>query len=99
MCSRHIEFCGPTLRPLRKWLVGFAILAIYASFLALGISNGIPGWLQDIGWALSFLVLIGGSLYLLWLSCKQGRIKFGRLGLLPKSWVSWILDESEATEK
>lgn len=99
MCARHIKFSGPTLRPLGKWIVGCAILALYASFLALGISYGLPGWLQDLGWALSLLLLAVGSVCLLWLSYKHGHMRFDRLGLLPRSWARWVLDESESEER
>lgn len=98
MCARHIKFSGPTLHPLGKWFVGCAILALYTSILALGISHGLPGWLQDLGWALSLLLLVIGSLCMLWLSYKHGSVRFDRLGLLPRSWARWVLDESE-TEK
>ena len=93
MCPRNFEFSGPTLRPLGKWFVGFAILTTYASFLALGVSHGLPGWLQDLGWALSLLFLLGGSVCLLWLYFKHGGKWVGRLGILPKSWARWFLDE------
>ena len=98
MCARHNEFSGPTLRPLRKWFVGFAILALCASVAALGLSHGLPEWLQDLGWALNLLFLLGGSVWILWLYYKNGGKWFGQLGILPKSWVHWVLDEPESTK-
>ena len=99
MCPRHIEISGPTWRPLRKWFPGFVILALCASVVALGLSHGLPGWLQNLGWALILLFLVGGSFYLLWLSIKDGRARFGQIRMLPKSWARWVLDEPEATKK
>lgn len=99
MCARRMQFSGPTLRPVRKWIIGFAILGACALLLALGISRGLPGWLQDLGWGYTFLFLFGGSVYLFWLSFKQRRIRFGELPLLPQSWVRWILDKPETAKK
>lgn len=99
MCARNLEFSGPTLRPLGKWFVGFAILILYVFLLALGISRGLPGWIQGLGWALSLLFLFGGSVCLLWLYFKQGGKWTGRLGIFPKSWARWILDERESAKK
>jgi len=94
MCPRDFEFSGPTLRPLGKWFVGFAILTIYVFLLGLGVSHGVPRWLQDLGWALSLLLLLSGSICLLWLYFKRSGKWAGRLSLLPKNWARWFLDES-----
>lgn len=99
MCARRIEFTGPTLRPLRKWLIGFAMLAVCAFFLALGLSRGFPGWLRDLGWALYLLILLGGSVCLLWLSLKHRRTHFGQLGFIPQSWTRWVLDKPVSAKK
>lgn len=99
MCARHFEFSGPTLRPLGKWFVAVAILTIYTFPLALGVSHGLPGWLQDLGWALSLLFLFGSSVCLLWLYFKHGGKWAGRLGIFPKSWARWFLDEPESAEE
>lgn len=98
MSARHIEFYGPTLRPLRKWFVGFAILSVILSVFALGASHGLPVWLQDLGWAFSLLFLLGGSGRLLWLYFKHGKW-IGQVGILPKSWVRWCLDKPEYPKK
>jgi hypothetical protein len=51
MTSPHVQFLGPTLRPIRKWILGFAILGFFAVLLAFGLFGGFPPWLQLLGWA------------------------------------------------
>ncbi|HEU5352380.1 MAG TPA: hypothetical protein VFU55_12365 [Terracidiphilus sp.] len=99
MCAQRIQFSGPTLRPLRKWFVSFAILAVCAFLLALGVTRKFPEWLRDLGWASELLILFGGSIYMLWLSFRQRRIRFGQHLLLPQSWTRWLLDKPMAPGK
>jgi hypothetical protein len=51
MPTPHVQFLGPTLRPIRKWVFGLAILGILALLIAFGLFRAFPLWLQMAGWA------------------------------------------------
>ncbi|HVC45688.1 MAG TPA: hypothetical protein VND90_00450 [Terracidiphilus sp.] len=97
MRAGGLEFTGPTLRPLRKWFVSLAILAVCAFFFALGLSRGFPEWLRDLGWAFYLVLMVGGSIWFLY-SLKRRRMPFGQLGFIPQSWARWVLDKPESSE-
>lgn len=94
--SEHLQLIGPRIQPIRRWLTGFAVLALCGLFLASGLSGGFPHWLQSLGWAVFILIWIGGSGYLLWRTVKDRRARFGQLEFLPASWRRWLLDETES---
>ncbi len=101
MQRQGVEFIGPTLHPMRKWVVGFALLGLCAILLLLGTIHGFPAWLQWIGWALIALYVLGGSTNLLVRSLREQdvqcrrRIYAGQIAFLPRSWQRWILDEPD----
>ncbi|HWA94037.1 MAG TPA: hypothetical protein VG844_05505 [Terracidiphilus sp.] len=84
---------------MSKWLVAFAILAVCAFLLGLGVDRGFPAWLQYVGWAFLLLFLFGGIGRLIWLSTRQRRFRFGELACVPQSWRRWILDEPAPAKK
>jgi hypothetical protein len=51
MSAQKAHFLGPTLHPIRKWIIGFAFLGICVLLLAAGLFRGFPLWLQMAGWA------------------------------------------------
>ncbi|HUX44423.1 MAG TPA: hypothetical protein VMV57_06700 [Terracidiphilus sp.] len=97
MLARGLAFTGPTLRPLRKWFVSLAILAVCAFFFALGLSRGFPEWLRHLDWAFYLVLMVGGSIYFLY-SLKRRRIHFGQSGFIPQSWARMVLDEPKSSE-
>jgi phosphatidylglycerophosphate synthase len=99
MRARHLEFSGPTLQPIGKWIVGFAILAICAFLFGLGVSRGLPGWFQNLGLASILLFLLGGSICVVILYFKHRGKWVGQVGILPKIWANWVLDRPESVKK
>ncbi len=79
---------------MRKYLVGIAILAICAGLLAIGMLR-FPLWLRVLGFFLGALYLIGGSAYLAIRYFKGDRMRGTQLGLYPRIWQRWILDEPD----
>jgi len=78
---------------MRKWLIGIAILAVYAALLAVGPLG--PLWVKAAGFSVFFLYLVAGSVYLAIRFARGERIEGPQLGLFPKSWQRWMLDEPD----
>jgi len=77
---------------MRKYFVGIAILVSCACLLAFGL-HGFLEWLRDIGFSIAALYFVGGSVYLTIRFARGDKIRGPQLGLFPKSWQRWILDE------
>jgi hypothetical protein len=71
MLRHHVQFLGPTLHPIRKWVFGFATLGAYALLLAFGLFRGFPLWLQIAGW--TFLGVLYGVSNIAWF--PNGRLR------------------------
>jgi hypothetical protein len=71
MSTHHVQFLGPTLHPIRKWILGFATLGAYALLLAFGLFRGFPFWLQIAGW--TFLGVLYSVSNMAWSPRKRRR--------------------------
>jgi len=93
MREHRLRFIGPSIRPLKRWLLSFAILGICSIALADELSAGFPVWLTWAGWALIVLYWFGGSLFVL-LRFKNGNWQsWGPVGLYPRRLRNSIGDE------
>src|ERR1700679_3490514 len=80
------ELKGPQFQPVRKWLIGFAILIFCAGVLALGFFTRNPFW-QEIALVFNFIWLLGASFYLLLARTrKYHRLPIGTIGLSVRNW-------------
>jgi hypothetical protein len=71
MSMHHVQFLGPTLHPIRKWVFGFATLGAYSLLLVFGFFHGFSLWLQIAGW--TFLGVLYCVSNIAWFTRKRRR--------------------------
>ncbi len=80
---------------MQRYWIGIAILVSCAGLLVYRLTPGFPLWLQWAGFFVVAVYLLGGSIYLSIRYIKGDRISGGQLGLYPRSWRRWMLDERD----
>ena len=93
MRGPKIQFSGPTLRPISKWVAAFVVIGLCALLLELGLSSGFPNWLKWVGWTAEILYVLGGSLYLILRTKKDHRQRWGLASLFRPDMVPWVLGQ------
>jgi hypothetical protein len=101
MGRQRLQFIGPSIHPVRKWLIGFSVLAVLALVLMVGLFSGVPRWMQYLYWVFYCFWLIVGSFCQVQVFFRRNKMgnypQSGRISQLRPGWLRWFLDESTRT--
>lgn len=88
----RLQFLGPRLHPIGKWVFGFCYLIGWVLVIAIGVTRGFPLWLRLAGFAVYGIVFLAVSIRFTYLHYNRRR-RHELLRRGPCGFRRWYLDD------